>query len=606
MKRSIAEIANNTRSKKPRLSTPICKRGNIISATSLFNFMNNDTFSDWMMYNGVNKKGKISDFTRFIQKRGNQFESDIVDYIDKNIHKVVSISDKITPSTCKKTLEYMKEGIPVIHSAPVVNKRDNTGGVIDLLVRSDYISDLVDNDNPPLSPEEIHINAPNLGTQEYHYVVVDVKFTTLNLNSNGINIRSYGNIPAYKSQCLVYTNAIGEMQGYTAPSAFIMGRRTSFTRSGKKYNDYTPFSRLGRIDYEGVDSKYKPITKNAIEWVRDVRKNGSGWSVSPPSRPELYPNMCVDSGYWQEEKRKVASESGEITDVWNVGVKNRNLAIQEGVSDWRDDRCKASILGINTNRGNLVDKIMSINRQSEILISPAIIQNNHANWKTKGSDLFVDFETLSDIFAPNSDVSCQRQNEIIFMIGVGWEEEGVWNHKSFICEDLTPDNEFLIMKKFIDFVGQYKNPTLHHWSADEKFWNSAVKRHQNKYPDRILEERFWKNNDTSIQEESDDSLNIEGWSDMCKLFQNESIVLKDCFNYGLKNIARAMKKHGMINVDMDSDCDNGTSAMVNAWNCYNLHGNICEMSSMKDIVKYNEFDCKVLWEILTYLRNNHA
>jgi hypothetical protein len=26
---------------------------------------------------------------------------------------------------------------------------------------------------------------------------------------------------------------------------------------------------------------------------------------------------------------------------------------------------------------------------------------------------------------------------------------------------------------------------------------------------------------------------------------------------------------------------------------------------MLDIAKYNEFDCKVLWEIINYLRKNH-
>ena len=34
---------------------------------------------------------------------------------------------------------------------------------------------------------------------------------------------------AYKAQCLVYTEAVGLIQGYTAPIAFILGRRNKNT-----------------------------------------------------------------------------------------------------------------------------------------------------------------------------------------------------------------------------------------------------------------------------------------------------------------------------------------------------------------------------------------
>ena len=46
--------------------------------------------------------------------------------------------------------------------------------------------------------------------------------------------------------------------------------------------------------------------------------------------------------------------------------------------------------------------------------------------------------------------------------------------------------------------------------------------------------------------------------------------------------------------------------MVNAWKCYRDEENPVESTVMKDIVKYNEFDCKVLWDILSYLKENHS
>jgi hypothetical protein len=65
--------------------------------------------------------------------------------------------------------------------------------------------------------------------------------------------------------------------------------------------------------------------------VRDVKNVGHTWSINPPSRIELYPNMCVDSGKWNYEKEKISNDIGEITNVWYVGVKQRNIAIKKGI-----------------------------------------------------------------------------------------------------------------------------------------------------------------------------------------------------------------------------------------------------------------------------------
>ena len=81
---------------------------------------------------------------------------------------------------------------------------------------------------------------------------------------------------------------------------------------------------------------------------------------------------------------------------------------------------------------------------------------------------------------------------------------------------------------------------------------------------------------------------------------------KGCFKFGLKDIAKAMRSHGMINASIGSSCDSGMTAMVKAWECYNTCEDPCNSEIMLDIARYNEFDCKVLWEIITYLRDNHS
>ena len=45
--------------------------------------------------------------------------------------------------------------------------------------------------------------------------------------------------------------------------------------------------------------------------------------------------------------------------------------------------------------------------------------------------------------------------------------------------------------------------------------------------------------------------------------------------------------------------------MIRAWKCYEEYSDPINAPIMLDVIKYNEFDVKVLAKILDYLRNNH-
>jgi len=94
--------------------------------------------------------------------------------------------------------------------------------------------------------------------------------------------------------------------------------------------------------------------------------------------------------------------------------------------------------------------------------------------------------------------------------------------------------------------------------------------------------------------------------DLYKVFIKEPISIKGALNYSLKTIANAMYKLKLINTfwDSNSKCSNGLDALVQANKIYCENHNI-EINKMSDISNYNEIDCKVLCEILGYLRINH-
>ncbi len=598
MKRASNAVSYYTRSiKKVRMEIP---PPIMVSASHLHNFMIDDCLVDWLKFRG--RPGtryspayeQNTGFTEFIMNKGIEFEAELIKYIDSHVFPVVTVSNYITDESCAKTKELMYKGTPIIHSAPVKNTETHTQGVIDLLVRSDFLDRLIN--EAPLQQEEVVVRAPNLKAN-YHYVVIDIKFSTLPLRADGIHLLNSGHYPAYKAQTYIYNEAVGLIQGYTPPATFIMGRRWRYTQKDVKHNNYTCLDRLGRIAFDGVDKDIPQKVREGVDWVRDVRTNGHQWSVNPPSRPELYPNMCIDSGIWNMEKERIAASIGEITTIWYLGTKHRNNALSAGIKSWKDKKCTSKNMAFGGSRAPIVDLIMSINRQTKDKIWPAVIKGDTADWRDSSNEIFVDFETLSDIFSDFTDLPNQKSTDMIFMIGVGWEEGGEWHYTNFIANEATREEEYRIMDEFTDMVHKRGNPKIRYWYAESSFWNTAECRQF---------DRAHQENNVDIKDHISDDWKLSShWTDLYNLFQREPIVIKGCFKFGLKPIARAMREHGMITTSIESQCDSGMAAMINAAKCYKMASNPANSETMLDIAKYNEFDCKVLWEIISYLRSNH-
>jgi hypothetical protein len=307
--------------------------------------------------------------------------------------------------------------------------------------------------------------------------------------------------------------------------------------------------------------------------------------------------MCADSGKWQAQKEKIADEIGEITSIWYCGVRNRNIGIQNGITNWRDPECVSSNIGMSGIRASIVDSILDINRQDVDKIRPKKIRNNMFKWKTSGNEIFVDFETMCDIFSPFSDIPEQKKTDMIFMIGVWYKQkQSTWTYKRFTCNKATYEEEYRIMDEFNEFLKEYDKPKIWYWCAENKFWSMA----ENRQFDRACQE-----GDHERMDHISKIWDLNNWADMCELFKHEPIVIKDCFKFGLKPIAKAMYKHNLISTKLESDCSSGMSAMILAHKCYQTNINPKDCRIMKDIAQYNKFDVKVLYDIISYLRKNH-
>jgi len=550
-----------------------------------------------------------NNFVSSIMQQGVKFEKKVIRMIHKKIgkDKVINIGGDFNPRSQEKylnTVQALNDGWPVIYQGVLRNYSNSTYGIPDLIVRSDYLHKLVK--RVPIPKSQKKKKAPKLqfkNSNKYHYVIIDIKFKTLHLKSDGIHLRNDGPMKAYKSQLCVYNEALGFIQGYQPPATFIMGWKWKYVSKTIEFRGNNCFDRLGRIDYLKSDKEYVKKTSDAINWVLNVRKNSHKWDLSktPLIHEELYPNMCnrYDHPY-HKLKKKFAEDIDEISLVWRCGPKERRLAHKNKIYSWKDKRCTPDALGIGGKyTGKVVSRILEANRSTVQNIFPRYITNNFANWKNNNQlEFFVDFETTCSVFNEFDNLPNVDGESLIFMIGVGYvNSSGTWIFKDFTLDRLDVTGELKICSNFVEYINNvmldhdcFEAPALYHWShAETTSWKRACERH-------IQSSYNWMN------------LN---WVDLLKVFQTEPIGIKGCLNYGLKNVAKTFHKHGYIKTiwDSGSSCVDGADAAVCAYRVdkETRKRNVSFRSDplAQEIIKYNEVDCKVLQEIIQYLRDCH-
>lgn len=571
-----------------------------ISATATHNYFN-EPLLDWFKYTKPSINHNYQGMKNYLSEQGNAFEAEIVNLIKKKFkkYKILDIDGNLQARDeikAVETYEAMKNGTHLIISGVLHNSKNKTFGVPDLIIRSDVLNLLIT--TPVLDKKDTLINAPKLNNKHWHYRIIDIKYMTLLLKSDGKTLLNGGLIPAYKSQLNIYNQALGQLQGYTPGQSYLLGRRWIYNSCGQKYCNNDCFDKLGVIDYAEKDADYIDLTNKAIKWINLCKtKAAKSWNATkyPLSNFNLYPNMSnIYDNQWRNKKSVIAKDNYELTDLWHVGKKNRLHALNIGVTNWKDKKCNSKVLNVGGKTGVILDEIIKINNHKKQIISPNKIKNDLYDWKNEEIiELYVDFEFKNAVFDQIIQLPIADTSVLIFMIGVGYIEKGKWQFKEFTVKSLTEQNEYKICASFITFVSdlckKYKIKQIKawHWSnAEQSVWHNALLKHK-KLPKK----------------------NQIVWQDMLKLFQEEPIVIKGSLNFKLKNIAAAMHKYGYIKTIWDECIEDGQSALIQTIEANKIaikrKMNLQQIPLFKSVVKYNEIDVKVLQEILLYLRLNH-
>ena len=610
-----------------------------VSAGRTRNWMMQDPLLDWLQLYGKShdylpKEGlegynEDLDFIKFIFERGNEFEAGILRLLQRD-HEVATIANRYEEirslDKARETFEALKAGIPIVYQGVLWDAQTLTYGSPDFLVRSDILRGLFPDS---ISEEEASFPARDLGGGDWHYLVVDTKFTTLHLNSRGNELANGGSAPAYKAQLYVYNRMLGRLQGFEPPRSHLLGRGWELRRGSETRRGPNAMELLGPIPQAGTVANGALIAdtvEDALRWVRRVRTEGRDWQVLPrPSVPELYPNMSnvddagmmlevaaweLEPGFesdesearWVGVKKWLAGELKELTLLWQVGVAKRNAAHAAGIFRWNESGVTPDSLEVTgaTLAPTLAD-LLAVNTTDGPPVRPTHIVKTRDEWHPSPSlEFYVDFEFCSDLNDDFSQLPDKGGQPLIFMVGCGHLENAEWCFRSFVVHCLNEEEELRVIREWIEHMSEVRGrldpdnttPRLIHWSNAEvsvleSAYNSARTRHG--------ENADWP---------------ILGWYDfLMGVMREEPVVIRGALGFGLKAVANAMHTQGLIETSwVDSPVD-GLGAMVGAWRCdlaaRNQGISMSELPLMKEIARYNEIDCKVMMEIVRYLRNGH-
>lgn len=571
-----------------------------VSGSSVRNYLLKDPIIDWLQIyhdrktnsgtsgtsctsgnsGNSSSSGSSGNSSSIITDMGNKFEEKVYEYLKKKYPRdTIDLSNGLFDiNESGNTLAAIKKGYPLIFQGTVYDRHTNIGGVTDIIILGSWLTKL------------FGIIPPSVDK----YYVIDIKWSKINLCADGVHIRNSGRMPSYKGQLLIYTFALNSMQNTKeCDIAYVLAKSYNICSKNKGNTITNCFKKLGVIDFTDRDNQYVNETRLAIEWLRNVRKNGRKWDVLSDDR--LLPNMKNKyDGSYHKIKTDIAEKKCDVTLLWNVSVKNRDIGFKNGIRSYSQTGCSSELLGIKNGYSPIINNIIKINNDStKDIINPKKLCGYLPIDCKDIVEFYIDFETVNSSFLENQKINIHdsKTETRIFMIGVGYYKNKKWIHSTFTMDKFGYKGENIVVDSFIKFIknilsGNKKNKArFYYWSHIEcTLIRKNSENRKNIYSEFIKEME---------------------WIDLLDVFKSGAIVVKGAKNYSLKEIAKNMYDNGLIKTTWDNNkVSNGFDALTTAGRIYG--GNLnCrgKKNLIDDVKKYNEVDCKVLWDIVRYMRD---
>ncbi len=539
-----------------------------------------------------------TDFRAFIFRQGHAFEAAVIAHLERReaVRGMNGSPEWMrSAAACEETFAAMERGEAIIHQGLLRNPENRTYGAPDLLIRSDVLRRLFPDS---LTEDEAREGAPGLGRQAWHYRVVDVKFTNLKFDRRWLAGSKH---LAYMVQTAIYNEALGRIQGYEPPLAYLLGR--GWSKGKNESGSTSSMDRLAAVPGDHVvgDRTVREHAGEAVAWVRRLRLEGESWD--PGKRPcpeELLPNpKSTGNQPWHGAVVGLARELEDVTLAWQVGLPGRAQAKTAGIERWTDSRFCGAAVGLKGHRVDVLDRALSINRDPRgPSVSPRRIRAAVEEWgEARGVEFFVDFETVSSLADDFARMPEQNGQPLIFMIGCGHIEDGAWRFSCFVAEGLSVESEATIVEAWLAHMEavrrrlapEVERPLVFHWSPAETAVFSGLSSARTRNPGR---QASWLE---------------PNWFDfLARVMRKEPVIVRGPMGFGLKTVARSLRERGLIETAWGDSVTDGLGAMVAAWWCAEEAARVgctlAELDLMADVRAYNEVDCRVMMEAIAYLR----
>ena len=477
-------------------------------------------------------------------------------------------------------------GIPIIYSGILHNKINKTYGIPDLIVRSDYINKITSNNIYP----PFEVVKPSIFSDKWHYVIVEIKYHTLNLHTDkdlnipenlikNNTIKNNESIINYKGQVYIYNKALEQIQKYKPQASFILGRKIK-----KNKCKYNCFYILGAIDYNEFDKNIGHKVRKALKLYKKIKYKNSELDIN--NIPINMKSKNFDG--WKTVIKNIARKRKDISLIWNLSKKDCDKLRKNGIHQYND--IILNDLDKSPKISSIMSKIIRQNNSSRFLYKPLkynkkLLPDNLKINNNKYFELFIDFETVNNQDKLINDELLESDSSLIYMIGIIIKErKGKCKYINLTVNRLTYYEEKIILLELDEILKKYKRSVVYHWSnAEVHLLENACKRH---------------NLDIKMNN-----------YDLLKLYKEIPITIKGCFSFGLKDVSKALYHHGFIKTQYEDSTLNGLDAMLVALiaekECSeNKIEKITDMDKMNDIIKYNYVDCKLLLDLLNFVRNN--
>lgn len=579
MKRKINQLVNPTIQNVKKIKR---ENNNWFSPSSLRNCIMDNALIDYLNIYKIDGIKQSSNFTKLIMNSGIKFEQVVMQKIGEMFppNDIKTIYNGHIPDFNENCYEYYREtikaieaGFPIIYQGVLINEKEKLYGTPDLIIKGTHINKIYN--------KQILCN--NNSTNLNSYYIMDIKFSTINLLVDLLHIGNDVKVKYYKSQVWIYTNALNIIQENPVNIGFILNRGWNGSVSGHALGSNNCFDRPGIIDYSNNDIDIINIVNKAVKIKNDIVNNGSSFILDPPSQHYLWPNMCIPEEYnggWNKYKQELAQKLGEITLLHNCGKFHRETAHDKGIFSIYDPKCSSAALGINSAQKTLIDRIITTHQSNKLIniYDNQIIKNELINIDTV--DLYVDFEIANNIvFEDFTSIPYSSTKSIVYLIGVGWESyNNQWNYRYFTVNKFTIENEREMFINFLNFVKKFNNPRLIHWGHVERTTTTKLFNNHSIY-----------NSDYLLK-----------WYDLNLLFKSGTVLIKDIFKFGLKDIGHA--------IGINWNIDNGGETLVVIKECYELTIKndilLNQIDKYQNTIIYNEMDCKSMWIIIKAIKNN--